>query len=211
MNVEQLTSLGIDPTWADPLNETYERFDINTPERQAAFIGQCGHESGGFKTLKENLNYSAEGLQKTWPSRFLTLADAEPYARQPEKIANKVYAGRNGNGDEASGEGWSYRGRGCIQLTGKANYTAAGEDLGVDFLSDPDIVATPQYAALTAGWFWSTHDLNPLADARDDLAITKKINGGTNGLDDRIARTQKALDVLKAGSSPVGLAAAPSS
>ena len=211
MNVEQLTSLGIDPTWADPLNETYERFDINTPERQAAFIGQCGHESGGFKTLKENLNYSAEGLQKTWPSRFPTLADAEPYARQPEKIANKVYAGRNGNGDEASGEGWSYRGRGCIQLTGKANYTAAGEALGVDFLSDPDIVATPQYAALTAGWFWSTHDLNPLADARDDLAITKKINGGTNGLDDRIARTQKALDVLKAGSSPVGLAAAPSS
>ena len=199
MNAEQLTSLGIDPKWTDSLNETFERFDINTPERQAAFIGQCSHESGGFKILQENLNYSAEGLQKTWPKRFATLADAEPYARQQEKIANKVYAGRNGNGDEASGEGWRYRGRGCIQLTGKANYNAAGDALNVDFLTNPDIVATPQYATLTAGWFWFTHDLNPLADARDDLAITRKINGGINGLDDRIARTQKALDVLKAG------------
>jgi len=201
MNAEQLTSLGIDPSWTDPLNATFDRFDINTPERQAAFLGQCGHESAGFKTLQENLNYSAEGLQKTWPKRFPALADAEPYARQPEKIANKVYAGRNGNGDEASGDGWRYRGRGCIQLTGKANYSAAGDALDVDLLADPDIVATSQYAALTAGWFWSIHDLNPLADARDDLAITKKINGGTNGLDDRIARTQKALDVLNAGSS----------
>jgi len=207
MNAEQLTSLGIDPSWTDPLNATFDRFDINTPERQAAFLGQCGHESGGFKTLQENLNYSAEGLQKTWPKRFPALADAEPYARQPEKIANKVYAGRNGNGDEASGDGWRYRGRGCIQLTGKANYSAAGDALDVDLLADPDIVATSQYAALTAGWFWSIHDLNPLADARDDLAITKKINGGTNGLDDRIARTQKALDVLNAGSPPMGLAA----
>jgi putative chitinase len=207
MNAEQLTSLGIDPSWTDPLNTTFERFDINTPERQAAFIGQCGHESAGFTILRENLNYSAAGLQKTWPTRFPTLEDAEPYARQPEKIANKVYAGRNGNGDEASGDGWRYRGRGCIQLTGKANYSAAGDALNVDLLADPDSVATSQYAALTAGWFWSIHDLNPLADARDDLAITKKINGGTNGLDDRIARTQKALDVLNAGSPPVGLAA----
>ena len=198
MNDEQLTSLGIDPNWTSPLNETFERFDINTPERQAAFIGQCSHESGGFKILRENLNYSAEGLQKIWPNRFPTLEDAQPYARQQDKIANKVYAGRNGNGDEASGDGWGYRGRGCIQLTGKANYNAAGNALGVDFLADPDIVATPQYAALTAGWFWSIHDLNSLADARDDLTITKRINGGTNGLDDRIARTQKALDVLKA-------------
>jgi len=207
MNDEQLTSLGIDPTWNDPLIATFDRFDINTPERQAAFIGQCGHESGGFKVLKENLNYSAEGLQKIWLNRFPTLEDAQPYARQQDKIANKVYAGRNGNGDEASGDGWRYRGRGCIQLTGKANYNAAGDALGVDLLADPDIVATPQYAALTAGWFWSIHDLNSLADARDDLTITKRINGGTNGLDDRIARTQKALDVLNAGAAPAGLAA----
>lgn len=196
MKSEQLMAMHIEGSWSEPLAETFERFEINTPARQAAFIGQCSHESGNFKTLQENLNYSAKGLHATWPSRFPSEDAAMPYNRNPEKIANKVYGGRMGNGDEASGEGWRYHGRGLIQLTGKANYQAAGEALGVDLVGDPNIVATPRYAALTAGWFWKTHGLNELADKGDHTAITKRINGGTLGLDDRIAHTNQALAVL---------------
>lgn len=196
MKSEQLMALHIDASWAEPLAETFERFEINTPARQAAFIGQCSHESGNFKTLQENLNYSAKGLHATWPNRFPSEEAAMPYNRNPEKIANKVYGGRMGNGDEASGEGWRYHGRGLIQLTGKANYQAAGEALGVDLVGDPNIVATPRFAALTAGWFWKTHGLNELADKAEHTAITKRINGGTLGLDDRIAHTNQALAVL---------------
>ena len=196
MDAAQLKALGIDAAWLDALNATFERFEINTPQRQACFIGQCGHESGGFKTLSENLNYSAKGLAATWPKRFPSEAAAEPYHRQPEKIANKVYSDRMGNGNEASGEGWKYRGRGLIQLTGKDNYTRAGAALGVDLVGNPDQVASPMYAALTAGWFWSTHKLNALADKMDHKAITKTINGGDLGLADRIKHSDEALKIL---------------
>ena len=121
MNIEQLHELGIDAKWFDPLLETFARFDINTPLRQAAFVGQCQHESGNFKTLQENLNYKPEALMRVWPSRFPDMETALEYAHNPEKIANKVYAGRMGNGDEESGDGWKYHGRGLIQLTGKDN------------------------------------------------------------------------------------------
>jgi putative chitinase len=184
--------------WIDAINETCDRFDISTPERQACFLGQCAHESGGFSALQENLNYKQEGLCRVWPKRFPTIEDAEPYHKQPQKIANKVYASRMGNGDEGSGEGWKYRGRGLIQLTGKDNYRACGEALGVDLLANPDLVATPQYAALSAGWFWDKNRLNSYADKNDMQGLTKKINGGTHGIEDRIARTQLALDTLMA-------------
>lgn len=184
--------------WIDAINETFDRFDISTPERQACFLGQCAHESAGFTALKENLNYSAEGLTKVWPKRFPSLDAAQPYHRNPEKIANKVYADRMGNGNEASGEGFKYRGRGLIQLTGKDNYKACGEALGADLLNDPDQVSSPKYAALSAGWFWDKNKLNQFADANDMTTLTKRINGGTHGLDDRIARTQHAIDVLMA-------------
>ena len=184
--------------WIDAINETCDRFDISTPERQACFLGQCAHESGGFSALQENLNYKQEGLCKVWPKRFPSIEDAEPYHKQPQKIANKVYASRMGNGDEGSGEGWKYRGRGLIQLTGKDNYRACGEALGVDLLENPDLVATPQYAALSAGWFWDKNHLNTYADKNDMQGLTKKINGGTHGIEDRIARTQLALDTLMA-------------
>jgi putative chitinase len=159
-------------------------------------LGQCAHESANFTALKENLNYSAEGLTKVWPKRFTSLDAAQPYHRNPEKIANKVYADRMGNGDEASGEGFMYRGRGLIQLTGKTNYQLAGDSLDVDFIAEPDLVSTPKYAALTAGWFWDKNNLNELADAQNWTGLTKKINGGTHGLDDRIARTDNAMSAL---------------
>jgi putative chitinase len=141
---------------------------------------------------------SSDLLCKVWPKRFPTIEDAEPYHKQPQKIANKVYASRMGNGDEGSGEGWKYRGRGLIQLTGKDNYRACGEALGVDLLENPDLVATPQYAALSAGWFWDKNRLNAYADKNDMQGLTKKINGGTHGIEDRVARTQLALDTLMA-------------
>jgi putative chitinase len=201
VNSEQLKQLHIDPKWVDPLNETFERFNISTPRQQAAFLGQCGHECGNFRVLEENLNYRAETLMKIWPRRFPTLEIANQYARQPKKIANKVYADRMGNRDEASGDGYRFRGRGCIQLTGSANYFHAGKALGVDFIMEPDLVATPQYAALTAGFFWNTQKLNAIAESGNNLALTKKINGGTIGLNDRILHTNQALALLSAGGS----------
>jgi len=193
-----LAKLKIDVQWVEPLEEVFHRYEINTPSRQAAFIGQCAHESANFKTLEENLNYSAEGLMKTWPSRFPTLEAAKPYHRNPEKIANRVYGGRMGNGLEETGDGWLYHGRGLIQLTGKDNYTLAGDALGMDFVHSPDYVLVPKYAALTAGWFWNKRSLNKEADAQDYTAMTKKINGGTIGLNDRIAHIQHAHEVLTA-------------
>lgn len=195
---EQLKKLHIGDQWVDALNATFERFDISTPVRQAAFIGQCGHECGNFRILEENLNYRAETLMKLWKSRFPTIEIANEYARNPKKIANKVYSSRMGNRDEASGDGYRFRGRGCIQLTGSANYHHAGQALGVDFIMEPDLVATPQYAALTAGWFWNTHKLNQFADVRDFKTMTKKINGGFIGLEDRIKHINHALEVLTA-------------
>jgi putative chitinase len=198
VNSQQLIKLKIDPKWVDPLNETFARFDISTPNRQAAFIGQCGHECGNFRILEENLNYKAATLMKLWSRRFPTLEIANQYAGNPKKIANMVYANRMGNRDESSGDGYRFRGRGCIQTTGHANYYHAGQSLGVDFVMEPDLVASPKYAALTAGFFWSTYGLNALADAQDHKNITKRINGGFIGLDDRIQHTQMALAVLTA-------------
>jgi len=194
MTNEQLQALGIDAKWLEPLNEVFDKYDINTPKRQAAFIGQCSHESGNFKTLQENLNYSAEGLMKTWPSRFPTKEIADQYARQPAKIAGKVYNGRLGNTSEE--EASKYLGRGLIQLTGKENYEHCGSSLGVDLVGNPDWLLDPKYAALSAGWFWNKKGLNQLADIGDAVTITKRINGGTIGLDDRVKHTNQALAVL---------------
>ena len=195
ITAKQLLQLHIGPQWVDALNETFNRFGINTPRQQAAFIGQCGHECGNFRILEENLNYRAETLCKLWPKRFPTLEFAKQYEKNPKKIANSVYSGRMGNRDEASGDGYRFRGRGCIQLTGHANYYHASQALGVDFVMEPDLVSTPVDAALTAGWLWSTHGCNDLAEAGNCVALTKKINGGTIGLDDRVAHTNQALEV----------------
>lgn len=198
VNSEQLSKLHIGLQWVDALNSTFDRFGILTPIQQASFIGQCGHECGNFKVLEENLNYRAEVLMKLWSKRFPTIEIANEYARNPKKIANKVYASRMGNRDESSGDGYRFRGRGCIQLTGHANYYHAGNACGQDFVMEPDLVATPMYAAMTAGWFWNTHKLNNFADKKDYVGMTKKINGGTIGLQDRIAHIEKAFAVLTA-------------
>lgn len=196
VNSEQLARLHIGLQWVDALNATFQRFNILTPIQQASFIGQCGHECAQFKVLEENLNYRAETLMKLWSKRFPTLEIANQYARNPKKIANMVYSNRMGNRDEASGDGYRFRGRGCIQLTGHANYFHAGQACGQDFVMEPDLVATPQFAAMTAGWFWDTHRLNQYADARNYTLMTKKINGGTIGLDDRVKHIDMALSVL---------------
>jgi len=196
VNSEQLAKLHIGPEWVDALNETFQRFDINTPRQRAGFIGQCSHECGNFRLLEENLNYRAATLMKLWPKRFPTQEIANEYEKQPKKIANKVYSSRMGNRDEASGDGFRFRGRGCIQLTGSDGYFHAGKALGVDFWANPELVATPKYAALTAGWFWSTHKCNELAENANWVGLTKKINGGTIGLDDRIKHINHALETL---------------
>lgn len=198
VNAEQLQQLKIGIEWVPALNDTFARCGLATPLQQAAFIGQCGHESASFTKLEEGLSYSAERLMKVWPRRFPTLDAAQPYARNPKALANNVYANRMGNRDEASGDGHRFRGRGCIQLTGHSGYFHAGKWLGVDLVKEPDLILTPQYAALTAGWFWATHNCNKFADAQDWFNLTKKINGGTHGLDDRIQRTNRALAVLTA-------------
>jgi putative chitinase len=194
MTSEQLTALGIDSKWLEPLEDTFAKYEINTPQRQAAFIGQCAHESGNFKTVQENLNYSADGLMKTWPSRFTTIEIANQYARQPAKIAGKVYNGRLGNTSEE--EAAKYLGRGLIQLTGRENYANCGLAIGVDLLADPTVLLEPRYAALSAGWFWNKKGLNSLADSGDIETMTKRINGGLIGLDDRKAKIAKAEQVL---------------
>jgi putative chitinase len=190
----QLLALGIEGKWFEPLQETFEKYQINTPKRQACFIGQCMHESGGFKFLKENLNYSAKALMATWPSRFPDMDIAEKFERNPSAIANKVYSGRMGNTED--GDGAKYIGRGLIQLTGKDNYMAFGEAIGEDLVSNPQLVEQPRYAALSAGWFWNKRGLNALADIMDITTLTVRINGGKIGIDDRIAKINKALDVL---------------
>ena len=194
MTNEQLQQLGIDSKWLQPLEDTFEKYEINTPKRQAAFIGQCQHESGNFKLLEENLHYSAASLMRVWPSRFPDVDVANQYANNPEKIANKVYGGRMGNTEE--GDGWKYHGRGLIQLTGKENYENCGSGVGVDLLDNPDLLTTPEYACLSAGWFWNKKSLNAIADSGDIDTMTKRINGGLIGLDDRKAKIAKALSVL---------------
>jgi putative chitinase len=196
VNAEQLQKLHIGAEWVDALNETFSRFNLTSNNQKAMFIGQCSHECGNFRILEENLNYKAATLMKLWPKRFPSLEFANQFAGNAKRIANSVYANRMGNRDEASGDGYRFRGRGALQCTGHSTYFHAGKALGIDFVMQPDLVATPKYAALTAGWFWDTHKLNPPADALDYQKVTRIINGGTIGLDDRIKHVQQALAVL---------------
>ena len=183
----------------DSIPEVASKFGINTPLRVAHFLAQCGHESGGFRLTQENLNYSAKGLMGIFKKYFPTEAIANQYARNPQKIANKVYSNRMGNGSEASGDGYKFRGRGYIQLTGKENYTAFGKSIGVDIPSNPDSVAST-YALASAAWFFSKNGLHKIADegASDVVVtkITKRVNGGTIGLPDRIKHFKEYYHLL---------------
>jgi putative chitinase len=195
IDAQKLHQLGIGPEWVDPINQTFSKFGIDDVRKQSAFIGQCSHECNHFKTLEENLNYRTETLQKLFGHKFQP-DEFAIYAHNPEKIANRIYASRMGNRDEKSGDGWRYHGRGCIQLTGHDNYWHFGQSVGQDFVKDPTPVAHPLYACLSAGWFWVTHGCNPLAEAQNWEALTRKINGGTFGLQERISLTNHALSVL---------------
>jgi putative chitinase len=182
--------------WTDALNKLLPDYEISTPQRVAAFIAQCAHESGYFVFLKENLNYRAESLMRTWPRHFPTLDIATQYARQPERIANRAYANRMGNGDEASGDGWRYAGKGLIQLTGRNNYEAFAESIETPVEEIPAYLETFEGAVQSACWFWESNNLNQFADNNDILTLTKRINGGTIGLADRMEKYEKALRVF---------------
>lgn len=200
--------------WIDALVDTCRDFEINTPERIASFLAQTSHESGGYTMLSENLNYRATTLAACWPNRFAVLgADkkpikengklvptklAESIAGKPELIANLVYSSRMGNGPAESGEGWKYRGRGLKQLTGKDNYTRCGQALGVDLVSNPDLLLEPMYAAKSAGWFWKTNKLAEFADKEDIKGMSKKINGGLIGYEARQALYDACVAVCRA-------------
>lgn len=183
---------------APGLDEACARFEITEPVQIAQFLAQCSHESGKFKYVEEGLFYSnPERLMAVWPKRFPTLESAQPYAKNPSGLANKVYADRMGNGDEASGDGHAFCGRGYIQLTGRSNYTAFSQAIGApEILQNPKMVADPQYAALSAAWFWDSRKLNDHADNCE--ACTKIINGGTHGLAERRANFESAMSVMVA-------------
>lgn len=182
IDVARLIAAGVHPTQArifvDPLNRACARFNILTPARQGHFVAQCWVESRGFTALEEDCYWTTpERIRQFFPLEVKTLAAAMPLVRNPKGLASTVYAGKDGNGDAASGDGWVYRGRGLIQLTGRANYHDAGTELGRTYLASPDLVALPEDACLTAAWFWDTHKLNTLADAGLSGAITRQING----------------------------------
>jgi len=187
--------------WHDALSKLLPDYEINTPKRIAAFIAQCSHESGGFTALKENLNYKPATLRKLFSKYFPNDAIAEEYCAKPNKqeaIANRVYASRMGNGNEASGDGYKYCGRGLIQLTGKSNYIAFADSLEISPEEASEYLATFEGAAQSACWFWESNNLNQWADKGDILTLTKRINGGTIGLEDRIKHYEHALHVLGA-------------
>ncbi len=201
--------------WLDAVEATCQEFEINTPERIASFLAQTSHESGGYTMLSENLNYKAATLAACWPNRFAELgpdkkpkkdekgkmiptAVANSIAGKPELIANLVYSSRMGNGPAESGEGWKYRGRGLKQLTGKDNYTRCGNALGVDLVSNPDLLLEPLYAARSAGWFYKANNLSAFADAGDIKGMTKKINGGFIGLEQRQALYDACIGMCRA-------------
>jgi putative chitinase len=184
--------------WHHALSQLLPDYDINTPQRIAAFIAQCSHESGGFTALKENLNYRAVTLRKIFPKYFPTDDLANAFAGKPEMIANRVYASRMGNGDEASGDGYRYCGRGLIQLTGKNNYQAFADSLEMNVEDVPDYLSTFEGAAQSACWFWESNNLNRFADAGDVKGLTKAINGGYIGLEDRILHYDHAMHILQA-------------
>ena len=210
-----LVAVGVkDPAkWLDAVVETCTEFEIDTPQRIAAFLAQTSHESGGYTMLSENLNYRAATLAACWPNRFAVLgpdkkpvkdekgkltptAVANAIAGKPELIANMVYSSRMGNGPAESGEGWKYRGRGLKQLTGKDNYARCGNALGLDLVGNPDLLLEPMAAARSAGWFWKANGLSTFADQGDIKGMTKKINGGTIGLKDREEHYAAALEVF---------------
>lgn len=183
--------------YINALNRVLPQYQINTPLRLAHFLAQVLHESGHLKYKSENLNYSAQALLKVFPKYFKTITEANAYARQPVKIANKVYANRMGNGNEASGDGWKYRGRGLLQLTGKSNYIQCGQYINSNLVNYPEaILGDPEINVKVACWYWTTRNLNQYADNNDIVTITKKINGGLNGLDDRTKILQKAKSIL---------------
>jgi len=184
--------------WHEVLDQLLPDYDINTPLRVAHFIAQCAHESGNFVFIKENLNYRADSLMKTFKRYFPTLDLAQQYEKKPEKIANRVYANRMGNSDEASGDGWRYCGRGLIQLTGKDNYTFFAGSLGISVEDASEYLATFEGAAQSACWYWEQNNLNRFADANDVKGLTRAINGGYIGLEDRQKHTEHALHVLGA-------------
>ena len=184
--------------WAEALNKILPDYDITTPQRVAAFIAQAAHESGGFTALHENLNYRPETLRKVFPRYFPDDATAARYAHNPEMIANKVYANRMGNGDEASGDGFRYCGRGLIQLTGHDNYQNFADSVGMDVTQVPEYLQTFEGAVQSACWFWENNNLNQYADSGDILTMTKRINGGTIGLEDRQKHYNQALQVFGA-------------
>lgn len=183
--------------WLPHLQAACDTFQINTRNRIACFLATIGVESGALAALVENLNYSAQGLLSTWPKRF-TATTAAACARRPQAIANIVYASRMGNGAPASGDGWLYRGRGLIQITGRNGYAAAGKALALDLLAHPELLEQPADAALSAAWFWQANGCNQLADGGDMVAITRKVNGGANGLQERLARRAAALKAIPA-------------
>ena len=194
---EILSKLGIEEKWLQPLIETFEKFEINTPKRMASFLGQCMHESGNFKHLEENLNYSAVRLTQVFPNRFTLAKATDCVAKGKTAIAEGMYGHRADLGNTKDGDGGAFLGRGLIQLTGRANYTSFATAIGKpEILENPSLVATPEYACLSAGWFWSTRKLNTTADTNDYTTMTRRINGGTLGLDERIVNIQKVEKLL---------------
>lgn len=187
-------------SWVAAMNKVFPKYQINTPKRISAFLSQCGHESGGWIVFEENLNYSAKRLVVVFKKYFPTLDSALPYDRKPQMIANKVYGNRMGNGPESSGEGWKYRGRGPIQLTGKDNYTRFAKEMFDDWqnvVDNPDwITADRDFALMSAIWFWNNNKLNQWADSGDMKELTRRINGGYNGLEDRIKHYNESMDLL---------------
>lgn len=195
INDHLLALTGAPDTWREPLSDACDAYGIDSPRRQAHFVAQCAHESAGFRLLVENLRYSASALLATWPHRF-TPTEAVGFAFDELRIAERAYGGRNGNGPEGSGDGYRFRGRGLIQITGRANYMACGRALTLDLESAPELLEAPPYAAASAGWFWQTHGCNQLADDDDFEGITRSINGGTHGIAERanwLARAKGAL------------------
>jgi putative chitinase len=188
-------SVAMSVKWVLPLSKGMDKFNISTPARQAAFIAQVAHESGRLEHVEENLNYSATALLRTFPTHF-SPADAARYERKPQAIANRVYANRMGNKTEISGDGWQYRGRGLIQITGLDNYKSCGIATGLSLVANPDLLLQPEAAALSAAWFWSAHGCNELADRDDFAGITKRINGGLNGQADRLALFAQASEIF---------------
>ena len=184
------------PQWYEAVSSILPEYEINTPQRVAAFLAQCAHESGGFVFLKENLNYKAPSLRKVFPKYFPDDATASAYANKPERIANRVYAIRMGNGDESSGDGWRYCGRGLIQLTSKDNYTFFAASLDIPVEEASEYLQTFEGAVQSACFFWEQNNLNKWADAGDILTLTKRINGGTIGLEDRIKHYEHALHIF---------------